>query len=171
MIFAGGAPGVGALGQFDERLAVHRLVGHIDIHTPGRHVQELGVIDFNRIRPEHIHQHITCPRDRYYITLLQHGVRGCLLDRPVSADALNEDARIGYKRLGLYGSETNYPSRLPSHETRVFPTYARLNPGRPSLSCRLASPHSPCRRPGRLMRSSHGPRSAITSADPTVPNM
>ena len=97
----------GVLGQLGQRLAVDRLVCHVDVDALHRHVQQLRVLDFLCAFPDQPHEHLARARDRHHVALLQHGVRGCLLDHPIAADAQDEHPRVGHHRLGLGGPEAN----------------------------------------------------------------
>ena len=51
----------GSSRQLGERLAVDRLVGHVDVDALDRHVQQLGVLDLLGVRPDHLHEHLARP--------------------------------------------------------------------------------------------------------------
>ena len=89
------------LRELGQRLAVDRLVAHQTSTPSTGTASSSAILDLRRIRSEHLDQHVARARDRDDVAFAQHRVRGRFLDRPVAADALDEDARVGHQRLGL----------------------------------------------------------------------
>ena len=125
----------------------------------------------SRLRPEHLHEHVAGAGDRHHVALAQHGVRGRLLDRPVAADAQDEDARVGHQRLGLGGPQANsLPARLHAEGAQLPAVPGRAGAAH-FLGAALLLLVVLARRRRDRCASSAGPRMAITIAEPTVPNM
>ena len=119
----------GRLASSSQRLAVDRLVCHVDVNASHRHVQKLRVLDFLCAFPDQLHEHVAGTRDRHHVTLLQDGIRGCLLDHPIATDALDEDARVRHQRLGLNGPEANnLPARLHAERAQHESVPGRAKP-------------------------------------------
>ena len=80
-------PRAGPLGQLGQRLALDGLAGHVDVDTFHREAEQLRILDFEGDAPDDLHQHLASARDRHHVVLVQDGVGGGLLDRPLVADA------------------------------------------------------------------------------------
>ena len=116
------APRLGEPGQLGERLAVHRLAGHVDVDALHRHVQQLGVVDLLGGLSDHLHEHLAGAGQREHVPFTNHGVGGRVLDLSIAAaDPLDEDPRIGHQRLGLDGAEADGLPARPHAEGPELP--------------------------------------------------
>ena len=163
----------GQLRQLGERLAVDRLVGHVDVDALHRHVQQLRVLDLGRVRPDHLHQHLARAGDRHHVALAAARCRR-------SASSIFPSRRMRWTKTRASGT-----SASASAARRPIGLAARLHAEgahRPAVPGRAGAAHL-LRAAALLLlvvlaggrqvdaEAASGRARAITIAEPTVPNM
>ena len=102
----------GSCSEFSKSLAVHLLVGHVNVDALYGDAQQFGIVNLYRDSASNVRERLarTCDRhhlcafanniherfastcDRHHVAFAQHRVRSCVFNDPVTTYALDKNA-------------------------------------------------------------------------------